>query len=243
VRENHLPQLDNPAWHSLRGAHARHARTERAGAGHAVRYDAEVSVWGAVPDGAGADDWEALGALLAPGESIGLPGLGLPAGWHGDTGLGLQLVDEGFEPRAEDGAGLVALGAADVPEMTALVERTQPGPFAPRTVELGGYLGVRVDGRLVAMAGRRMKPQGWVEISAVCTDEAHRGRGYAARLVRAVAAGIRRDGDRAFLHVRADNEGARKVYERLGFVLRREFPFSFGRPAAAEAAEADGAAA
>jgi ribosomal protein S18 acetylase RimI-like enzyme len=240
VRENHLPQLDNPAWHSLTGAHARHARSGSSGAARALRYDPQVSVWGAVPDDARAEDWDALAALLAPGESISVPGLPLPAGWDGDAGTGLQMIDEGFEPQAEDGARLAALGSADVPEMMALVERTQPGPFAPRTVELGGYLGVRVDGRLVAMAGRRMNPAGWVEISAVCTDEAHRG--HAARLVRAVASGIRASGQRAFLHVRAENEGARKVYERLGFVVRREFPFHFGQPAETTA-ERDGAAA
>jgi len=237
VPQNDLPQLDNPAWYSLTGAHARHARGSRDGAaGRALRYDPEVSVWGAVPDDASGEDWAALGALLAPDEAISLPGRALPEGWEGDSGLGLQMVDEAFEPSADDGAGLVVLTAADVPEMLALIERTQPGPFAPRTIELGGYLGVRSDGGLVAMAGRRMNPAGWVEISAVCTDEEHRGHGYAARLVRAVASGIRESGQRAFLHVRWDNEGAKRVYDRLGFVVRREFPFSFGRPAAATAA-------
>ncbi|AYG04720.1 GNAT family N-acetyltransferase [Gryllotalpicola protaetiae] len=224
------PQLDNPAWYSLTGAHAGYAR----GAGRALRYDPEVSVWGATPDDASAADWAALGALLAPGEHISLPGRELPDGWEGDGGTGLQMLDTGFEPRDDDGAGLVTLTAADVPEMVDLVERTQPGPFAPRTIELGGYLGVRVDGKLVAMAGRRMHPAGWVEISAVCTDEDYRGRGYAARLVRAVASGIRADGERAFLHVRWDNYDAKRVYERLGFVVRREFPFSFGQPVGAD---------
>jgi ribosomal protein S18 acetylase RimI-like enzyme len=237
-----FPQLDNPAWHSLTGAHARFAIATPA-AGRALRYDPEVSVWGATPDDAGAGDWAALAALLAPDEQISLPGHELPAGWEGDGGLGLQLIDDGYEPRAGDGDGLVTLTADDVPEMLALVERTQPGPFAPRTIELGGYVGVRVDGALVAMAGRRMNPAGWVEISAVCTDEQHRGNGYAARVVRAVASGIRADGQRAFLHVRWDNDDARRVYERLGFVVRREFPFSFGRPVAAEAqTESDTAA-
>jgi ribosomal protein S18 acetylase RimI-like enzyme len=231
VAPHDTSQLDNPAWYSLIGAHSRHAR----GAGRARRYDPAVSVWGATPDDATADDWAALGELLGPEESISLPGRTLPDGWEGDGGLGLQMVDEGFVPDARDGDGLVTLSDADVPEMVDLVERTQPGPFAPRTIELGGYVGVRVatDGgsKLVAMAGRRMNPNGWVEISAVCTDDDYRGRGYAARVVRAVASGIRAEGQRAFLHVRADNEPAKRVYERLGFVVRREFPFSFGRPA------------
>jgi ribosomal protein S18 acetylase RimI-like enzyme len=238
VPENDFPQLDNPAWYSLTGAHATHA----IGEGRALRYDPEVSVWGATPDDATAEDWAALGALLAPDESISLPGRTLPDGWEGDGGLGLQMIDENYVPEPTDGEGLVTLTAADVPEMLDLVERTQPGPFAPRTVELGGYVGVRVDvdgsSKLVAMAGRRMNPNGWVEISAVCTDEAFRGRGYAARVVRAVASGVRAEGQRAFLHVRWDNYDAKRVYERLGFVVRREFPFSFGQPAAVELAEA-----
>jgi len=232
VPENarNFPQLDNPAWYSLTGAHARFAvagpRSTRA-----LRYDPEVSVWGATPDDATAEDWAALGTLLAADERISVPGRELPEGWEGEGGLGLQMLDDEYEPRDDDGDGLVTLTAGDVPEMMALVERTQPGPFAPRTIELGGYVGVKAEGKLVAMAGRRMNPEGWVEISAVCTDGDYRGRGYAARVVRAVASGIRASGQRAFLHVRWDNESAKRVYERLGFVVRREFPFSFGRPA------------
>ncbi|HEY0249166.1 MAG TPA: GNAT family N-acetyltransferase [Gryllotalpicola sp.] len=218
--------LDNPAWHSLSGAHARFAL----GSGRALRYDPEVSVWGAVPDDATAADWEALAALVPIGEGIGLPGRTAPASWSGETGVGLQMTDDGFQSAPGDGDDVLALGAADVPEMIDLVERTKPGPFAPRTIELGGYAGIRVDGRLAAMAGRRMNPTGWVEVSAVCTDPEFRGRGFAARVVRAVVSGIRAEGQRAFLHVRADNDSAKGVYERLGFAVRREFTFSFAQP-------------
>lgn len=245
TNDRDVPQLDNPAWYALTGAHAAYALGTPGS--RALRYDPEVSVWGATPDDATAEDWAALGALLAPGETAALPGRALPAGWEGESGLGLQLIDDDYVPRDEDGEGVVALTAADVPEMLALVERTQPGPFAPRTIELGGYVGVRAGtraggsgaGRLVAMAGRRMNPRGWVEISAVCTDDEHRGRGYAARVVRAVASGIRAEGQRAFLHVRAENHDAKRVYERLGFVVRREFTFSFGRPSVAAGAQAE----
>ena len=110
-----------------------------------------------------------------------------------------------------DGSGLavradpeaVRLGPADVPEMLDLVARTEPGPFVPRTIALGTYLGIRRGGALVAMAGERMRPPGWGEISAVCTDPAHRGQGLAGRLVRAVGAVIRERGDVPFLHAAA----------------------------------------
>ena len=109
--------------------------------------------------------------------------------------------------------------------MLELTERTKPGPFLPGTVELGGYLGIRRAGRLVAMAGERMRPPGFAEISAVCTDEAWRGHGFAARLTRAVAAGIAARGETPFLHAAADNANAIRLYKSLGFVHRRDVRF------------------
>jgi predicted GNAT family acetyltransferase len=115
--------------------------------------------------------------------------------------------------------------------MLDLVRRTRPGPFEKRTYLLGGYLGIRRGGALVAMAGERMHPPGWTEISAVCTDPAQRGQGLAARLTLAVAAGIRDRGDVPFLHTGADNAPAIRLYEVLGFTLRRETSFDVVRPA------------
>ena len=109
--------------------------------------------------------------------------------------------------------------------MLELTERTKPGPFLPGTVELGGYLGIRREGRLVAMAGERMRPPGFAEISAVCTDEGWRGHGFAARLTRAVAAGIVARGETPFLHAAADNVNAIRLYKSLGFIHRRDVAF------------------
>lgn len=136
----------------------------------------------------------------------------------------MQITGEHVAGEPDD--SLLVLTAADVPEMLDLVQRTQPGPFEPRTIELGGYLGVRApDGRLVAMAGRRLNPPGWVEISAVCTDPDFRGCGYAGRLVLAVAHGIRADGLVPLLHAAASNTNAIRLYEQLGFRLRRRPSF------------------
>jgi GNAT superfamily N-acetyltransferase len=123
----------------------------------------------------------------------------------------------------------VPLGPSDVPDMLDLTERTKPGPFRRRTVELGTYLGIRHDGKLVAMAGERLHPTGWTEISAVCTDEEWRGRGLGTRLVRAVGAGIRARGEIPFLHAVATNTTAIRLYEQLGFQHRRSTLFAAAR--------------
>ncbi|MER6798526.1 GNAT family N-acetyltransferase, partial [Amycolatopsis mediterranei] len=117
------------------------------------------------------------------------------------------------------------LGPADVPEMLDLVERTRPGPFRKRTVELGTYLGIRRGGALVAMAGERLHPPGYTEISAVCTDPAYRGQGFGTRLVLAVAAGIRERGEIPMMHAAAANTSAIRLYRSLGFALRQRPDF------------------
>nr|WP_202484692.1 MULTISPECIES: GNAT family N-acetyltransferase [unclassified Streptomyces] len=222
--------MDAPARTSLTGPHARFAERR----GRILRYPVDVTPWTAHPDTPDARDWADLAALAGPGGTIGLNTLKEepPEGWEILQRIaGVQLVDESVVP--EPDAEAVRLGRADVPEMLDLVERTRPGPFLPRTVELGTYLGIRRGGALVAMAGERLRPPGWTEISAVCTDESVRGQGLASRLVRAVAHGIRERGETPFLHTSAANTGAIRLYESLGFRLRAHPEFlSLRAPAA-----------
>jgi predicted GNAT family acetyltransferase len=110
----------------------------------------------------------------------------------------------------------------DSPEMVALATLTAPGPFFSRTHHLGEFVGVKVDGRLVAMAGERMRPEGFTEVSAVCAHPDHRGKGYAAKLMLNVAHKIVTRGETPFLHSYADNTGAIALYEALGFRFRCE---------------------
>ncbi|MFD5518791.1 GNAT family N-acetyltransferase [Streptomyces sp. NPDC127066] len=218
--------LDNPALGSLTGPHAHFAERR----GRVLRYPLDVSPWLALPDDPGAADWVDLAALVGPGGDAPLAGFDgrTPDGWEVVFSLeGVQLVDDGLD--AAPDAEAVRLGPADVPDMLDLVERTQPGPFEPRTVELGTYLGIRREGALVAMAGERLHPPGWTEISAVCTDPGHRGEGLATRLILAVAHGIRERGETPFLHTAASNTGAIRLYELLGFRLRRRVRFMAAR--------------
>lgn len=214
--------LDNPVLESLTGPHARFALTQ----GRAARYFADVSPFGAVPSEPSEADWADAARLVAPGETVLFPALAAapPPDWEVlGNGEGVQLVADSLAAWPDDEA--VALGPADVPDMIRLAERTKPGPFLPRTIELGTYLGVRRDGELVAMAGERMRPPGWTEISAVCTDPAWRGHGFASRLTRAIAVGIAARGDTAFLHAVGTNINAIRLYKELGFTHRRNIQF------------------
>ncbi|WP_280408887.1 GNAT family N-acetyltransferase [Nocardia brasiliensis] len=210
--------LDDPVRTSLLGAHRRFAGW----AGRIGRYDPEVARFFGHPPELDEHDWADLATLLGPGGGTALRGEGHvpPAGWTVlDTVETVQM--DGTALRVAPDPEFEVLTAAAVPEMLDLIARTEPGPFAPRTIEMGTYLGLRVDGRLVAMAGERMHPPGWTEISAVCTDAEFRGRGIASRLIRAVGAGIRARGETPFLHAVAHNTTAISLYETLGFTLRK----------------------
>ncbi len=119
------------------------------------------------------------------------------------------------------GVETVTLGTADVPAMMELTELTKPGPFTPRTHELGTFLGIRIDGQLVAMAGERMKPNNYTEMTAVCVHPAHRGRGYGQALLAAISRQIVARGEIPFLHVFSNNSSAIALYRRQGMEIRR----------------------
>jgi ribosomal protein S18 acetylase RimI-like enzyme len=211
-------QLDNPAYAALCGPHAGFAEIS----GRARRYPADVAPFLGLPSEPSEQDWRDAAGLIAPGAyaAVRHPGAETPAVLRVlDTFDLVQMTGEGVSggecPEA------VALGSADVPEMLELIARTEPGPFLARTVEMGDYLGVRVDGRLMAMAGERFRLDGWTEISAVCTDPDHRGRGLASQLMGALVKSIQARSQGVFLHALDTNVGAIRLYEQLGFRVRQ----------------------
>jgi predicted GNAT family acetyltransferase len=208
-------QLGNPAWHALRGPQASVAE----GGPLAFRYQPDVAVFAALPDEATPEAWDQMRALVGPNGHAFLARdrLEAPEGWKQVFTLSvLQMVANSVEGKID--ADAQRLTRDDVPEMLALVERAKPGPFEQRTIELGEYFGIRDDnGALIAMAGERMFPSPCREISAVCTEEGHRGKGLAARLTRHLVARIRARDETPMLHASADNTNAIRLYEHLGF--------------------------
>jgi ribosomal protein S18 acetylase RimI-like enzyme len=213
--------LDNAVWWALESRH----RALAVARGRARAYHGDVSVFAAV-DTFDPASWADLGQVLGASGSAALfrgdiPS-DLPSGWAAVGRIRCpQMVLETDALTAVVPVPVRRLTPDDVPLMLDLIARTEPGPFRPRTIELGSYYGHFEGADLVAMAGERLGFDGYTEVSAVCTHPDVQGRGFGSALTHRVAAEILARGERPFLHVAEANTGARRVYEKLGFVQRR----------------------
>jgi ribosomal protein S18 acetylase RimI-like enzyme len=216
--------LDNPAWASLTGAHANIA----VGGELARHYDPEVSVFAGLRDVKDPAAWAELSAISDPGQNYGVISVHdytPPTGWERPFGgIGLQLI--GPDVFGEPDPETTPLTAEHIDAILELIELTRPGPFNPRTIELGGYIGIWREDRLAAMGGFRLHPGDWIEISAVCTHPDFQRQGLSTRVVKAVAHSVRSQGAVPMLHMAKTNEAARRVYENLGFTVRAEMNFA-----------------
>ena len=134
----------------------------------------------------------------------------------------LQLLYEAPLPASVTDIELVRLSEEHISDMLELTQLTQPGPFLTRTIDFGNYYGIFKSGKLVAMAGQRLKPMPFVEISAVCCHPDHLGKGYASRLIQHQVRIIKEVRAYPFLHVTKGNKEAIKLYDKLLFTKRKE---------------------
>lgn len=214
--------LDNPIWHSLATQHAGLAIT----ADGAAKYPAAVAPFAAVADPAERTAHQLM-SLIDDDESAFLAGVAPrpPAGWALEPKKPiLQMVCRQRVPEV-DGPVVTQMGAAQRDDMLALTALVFPGFFRSRTLEMGAYLGIYDGARLAAMAGERMRLDGYQELSAVCTHPDYTGRGYAQRLLAILCNTAFDRGFTPFLHVYPDNERAIAVYRKLGFTDRATLPF------------------
>jgi ribosomal protein S18 acetylase RimI-like enzyme len=213
--------LDTVIWRALTGVQ----QSLAVGDERARRYSAAIAPFAATVD-TEADSFRSLLALVGGDDQIALfttEEVEPPSAFavvRRDS-VDQMILEDADDCAPESGGPIVALRLADVPEMLALASVTQPGPFGPRTIELGHYIGIRRRGALVAMAGERMRLDGFTEISAVCVESAYRGQGLAVDLVRSLVSSIAARSEIPFLHVFSSNHAAIALYRKLGFSLPR----------------------
>ena len=211
--------LDRPIWSAL----TTRQKDLAEGGARALRFPPAIGPFADLVD-MSPQSFAELAAMMS-GSEIAV--LFTPDAVAAPDGFKVLLADTGEQmigtpaDSAVSGVNIVTLGVADVPDMMALVELTKPGPFGLRTHELGTFLGIKVDGQLVAMTGERMKPGNYTEMTAVCVHPSHRGRGYAQGLLGAVARQIVARGEIPFLHVFSSNSSAIALYRRQGMEIRR----------------------
>lgn len=220
--------LDRTIWNALTGRLKAYAL----GDGHAVRLDPDLGVFLAARDDS-PESRAALNALAAryPGSGlVELEGSALEDVLPDQTVVSrspcAQMVCAALTASGAPDIAFETLTSDDAAEMLALATLTKPGPFRGRTQELGGFIGVRHEGRLVAMAGSRLRVEGFTELSGVCVHPDHRGQGLAGALSRIVVARILETGDHAFLHAYAGHEATIRLYRSLGFDVRTRVTYT-----------------
>jgi predicted GNAT family acetyltransferase len=210
--------LDQPVWSALTTRQAQFA----VGNSLALRFAADVSPFAAARDASPACTAALADLILSHGSAIVLGAWTPRSGIVVEKTAPIVRMVAGGEIESTSADAIQPLTEADAPEMLALATLTEPGPFLARTHRLGSFWGIKQGGRLMAMAGERMQPLGFTEVSGVCTHPDARGRGYARRLSALVAREIVARGETPFLHAYATNTNAIRLYESLGFTIRRQ---------------------
>ncbi|MDA9555072.1 GNAT family N-acetyltransferase [Pelobium sp.] len=215
---NHI--LDNPIYNALKTRHV----TLAEGESNTKYYQRDMASFAGMENYSSSDLLKLYELLPDNGVFIVFypEQLAIPSPWKIVREIDMfQFVYEQEDvPPSQMDVVLTDLNHNHVEEMTALVELTKPGPFISKTIDFGNYTGVFNNERLAAMAGHRFHPEGYIEVSAVCTHPDFLGKGYAYAIIREQIKRIKEKSQIPFLHVRQDNEGAIKLYQKIGFNIR-----------------------
>lgn len=217
-----ISDLDNPVWFALASRHANLAQRT----GQAARYPALLAPFvGLDPQHECAK--MQLAHIVAVGEVVVFVGRlpTLDAGWQAlEPPSSIAQMTCLARLAVPDGPDAIELSVAHRADVLDLTARVYPHYFRPRTMELGRYFGIYDGSKLAAMCGERMQFDGHTELSAICTDPAYLGRGYARRLTALLSNDLLERGVQPFLHVAHTNSRARSLYERMGYRLRADIP-------------------
>lgn len=216
-----LHPLDNVSWNSLTTRH----RSLGAVGEKAAAYHPQISMIAAVAE-VTAEAYMELSTLVQPGAPVAVIGNKVPDNLPQWTIMrraeAYQMTtDKPIDYRQVE---VEPLTPVDVPAMMELAKLTNPGPFSPRTIEMGTYIGIKKHGQLIAMGGERMKPEGYTEISAICTHPEHRGKGYATTITGILTNHVLEQGEPPFLHLFTENTPAQKLYQKHGYKTRTKIP-------------------
>jgi GNAT superfamily N-acetyltransferase len=218
--------LDNPVWNALMTGNSKFAK----GNEYLKYFDSEISPFAAMPD-VDQINWEHLGKEISPKRPVAIfspEEVHLPSRWILIELMNvLQLVYAKLLQPEEPFLSLIPLLKENTADMVDLAGLTHPGPFLTRTIEFGNYEGIFVEGKLVAMAGQRLHPTPYIEISAVCTHPDFSHRGFATNLIYSQIKKIKSNSGIPFLHVKADHHNTLKLYEKLGFRVRKRMYLYF----------------
>ena len=218
--------LDEPIWNALSGSQAKYS----IGGNTAKRYQRDTVPFASFAN-LESPDWAALGRLVTIGEQLLIPAIALP------DDSGFKAVYIGYvrqyvyrakmPPRVRGDIFATTLTVTDIPEMLNLAVEAKLGAMMKNALDLGRFIGIRSQGKLVSMAGERINVDKYREISEVCTAPDHVGQGLATFLVSRLVTDIIECGEVPILHVNVDNARAIAVYERIGFEYRKDNGIQF----------------
>ncbi len=130
--------------------------------------------------------------------------------------LQMELSQEDFKI-PEYTSTIVKLTKAHEQQLYDLIMLVMPGTYRKKSFDVGDYYGIFDGDELVAATGERIQDDEFIEVSGVVTHPDHVRKGYAKQLVAYTSAEVLKKGKTPILHVLEINEGAIRLYEKLGY--------------------------